>query len=107
MKYLKNIRIARKITQKTLASYLNVSASTICDWEREKSSPSPMMLVKIADFFDVTVDELLGRTVGPRFFDDACIDSLEIIDIYKQLPPAQQNILLSYGRGMLAANKAH
>ena len=58
---LKQLREARGITQTELAKQLGVVRSTICFYESEQHSPTPEMLIKLADFFGVTVDYLLGR----------------------------------------------
>ena len=39
---------------------LNVTNSSVCDWERGRVEPSLEMLVAIAKFFEVSVDYLLG-----------------------------------------------
>ena len=105
MKTLAEIRKSKKIKQKDIAKYLSVSASTISDWERGKSSPSPEMLKKLADFFGVTVDELLGRSSDPQLFDDARVERPEILDLFDQLTPEQQENLLNYARGMATSNE--
>ncbi len=52
---------AEKISQYALAKKINVSQSTICNWLKGKKEPSIESLWKIADYFDVTVDYLIGR----------------------------------------------
>ena len=58
LRYLMN---AEKISQYALAKKINVSQSTICNWLKGKKEPSIESLWKIADYFDVTVDYLIGR----------------------------------------------
>lgn len=58
---LKSLRKSCGIDQRGLANYLNVSIKTISHWETGYSEPSIVQLVKLADFFDVTIDELVGR----------------------------------------------
>lgn len=62
------------------------------------------MLCKLADFFGVTVDELLGRTSEPGIFDDARVPRTEIQQLFDELSPAQQENLLNYARGMVVSN---
>lgn len=59
---LKQLRKSRKINQATLAEALGMSQATITFWENGKRIPDIDMLCKIADFFSVTTDYLLGRT---------------------------------------------
>ncbi len=58
---LKELRHKKDLTQEQLAEYLNVSVSAVSQWESEKTYPDITMLIPLANFFDVTVDELLGR----------------------------------------------
>lgn len=58
----------KKITQDEVADALGVSRSTIAGYESESKNRVPRqdMLQKIANFFDVSIDYLLGRTNDPK-----------------------------------------
>lgn len=60
-KQLKKLRKQKGITQKQLADYLHISKSSVGMWEHGQRDPDTAMLMKIADFYGVTVDYLLGR----------------------------------------------
>ena len=60
-KKLKELREQKDMSQAELASILDVAQQTVASWEKEKSSPNYDLLQKIADYFHVTTDELLGR----------------------------------------------
>lgn len=57
---LKKIRLSKGITQEDLAKYLNIPEKTVSKWEQGDGYPGITLLPKIAAFYDVTVDELLG-----------------------------------------------
>ena len=59
---LLELRKEKGISQATLAKQLQVSYAVICYWETDRSEPTAPNLVKIADYFNVSVDFLLGRT---------------------------------------------
>lgn len=59
---LKELRVAKKVTQKNVADYIEVPESSYQRYEYGKHEPRYEILVKLADFFDVTTDYLLGRT---------------------------------------------
>ena len=52
---------SEKLTQMQLAHALEVGQSSVSDWLNAKSEPSIENLWKLADFFDVSVDYLIGR----------------------------------------------
>ena len=59
---LKELRKSHKINQVKLAEILGTSQATITFWETGKRVPDIDMLCKIADYYGVTTDYLLGRT---------------------------------------------
>lgn len=59
---IRQLRSENHISQKTLAKELYVSQQTVAKWEAGASTPNPETLSKIADYFDVSVDYLLGKT---------------------------------------------
>lgn len=54
------LRSVRGISQVELGEKLNVSKQSISNWENGNIQPSIEMLMKIADFFSVSTDFLLG-----------------------------------------------
>ena len=58
---IKDLMRSEKLTQMQLAHALEVGQSSISDWLNSKSEPSIENLWKLADFFDVSVDYLIGR----------------------------------------------
>lgn len=60
---LKKIRTKKKVSQMELANSVSVTQQAVAKWEKDAASPDPDMLIKIADYFSVSVDELLGRDV--------------------------------------------
>lgn len=59
---LKELRTEKNVGQKELAACLNVSIGTISNYEKNRHSPDPEALRRIADFFEVSTDYLLERT---------------------------------------------
>ncbi len=55
-------RKLNKTTQQQMAEYLQIAQPSYIRYENGSSEPSLENLVKIADYFDVSVDYLLGRT---------------------------------------------
>ena len=63
LKLAENIRALRKqrnLTQEQLAEVLGVTVGAVYKWEARLSLPEMNLLIEMADFFDVSVDALLG-----------------------------------------------
>ena len=58
---IKNLRIQKKMTQQDLAEIVGLTPTGISYWESGKSIPNIETLEKLAIFFNVTVDYLLGK----------------------------------------------
>lgn len=57
---LKSIRRSKNATQEQLAQHLGISSQAVSKWERDEGYPDITLLPKIAGYFHITVDELLG-----------------------------------------------
>ena len=58
---IKKFRHERDLTQEQLAEYLYVSVPAVSQWESGKTVPDVTTLLALANFFDVTLDELFDR----------------------------------------------
>ena len=62
VKNLKKLRTEKGISQQTLADSIGISQQSINKYENHKIEPEILTLIAIADYFDTTVDYLIGRT---------------------------------------------
>lgn len=82
---IRSLRKQRKMTQEKLAEALGVTVGAVYKWESGQSQPELNLLVEMADFFDTSVDMLLGYRIQDNRLDSA----LERIGAYCQsLDPA-------------------
>lgn len=58
---LRELREEADITQKEIAAYLNISHSTYNRYECSSREPDLDTLIRLADYFDISLDELVGR----------------------------------------------
>ena len=63
---LKELREGARISQSKLAGYANTNQSSINRYESGKTTPPPEILLWYAEYFDVSLDFLYGRTHDPR-----------------------------------------
>ena len=59
---IKQLRKAKGVTQKAVAEQLGILEQSYQKYEYGKHEPSHAITVKLADYFDVSTDYLLGRT---------------------------------------------
>lgn len=59
-KNLARLRRDRKITQEELADFIGVTKAAVSKWENGQTTPDILLLPQLANFFGVTVDELIG-----------------------------------------------
>ena len=62
---LRKLRTDKKVNQTTIATLLGVTKTQISDLENNKVSTSIERLIKLADYFDVSLDYLVGRSDEP------------------------------------------
>ena len=61
-KRMKELRLEKGLTQKQLAEELQITVSTVSRYERGLSERSTKLLIKCAEYFQVSTDYLFGRT---------------------------------------------
>lgn len=90
---IKELRAEKKVRQVDLAKHLGISQNTLSYWERGEYQPDNEMLTKIADYFNVSTDYLLGRCDTRRPGDVAALSS---VVPYDDLPPEAIKELQQY-----------
>ena len=98
IKNLKLLRNRRCISQQALAAAVGVSQQSINKYENHNIEPDTNTLMKLADFFETSVDYLIGHTdidhtieaVSPY---DLNQDEMELIDNYRSLSKNQRDLL--------------
>ncbi len=63
---LKELRKAKRVSQLKLAMDLNMNQNTISRYETGEREPGINEIIKIADYFGVSIDYLLGQTSNPK-----------------------------------------
>lgn len=91
---IKDERNKRSLSQLALSKLIGVSQQTIGSWETGRTSPDLLMLVNLADFFDVTTDYLLGRTKNRKPWEPAQPPAAPAST--PPLSPQEQDLLRKY-----------
>lgn len=58
---IKDLMNEERISQAELARSVGISQSAVCNWLNGKKEPSIDSLWRLADFFDISVDYIIGR----------------------------------------------
>lgn len=94
---VKQLRKQKHLTGEQLGNILGITKTGISYWENGKSVPDNEMLLKLADFFDVSIDYLLGNTDIETKIDKSTYygdydevveylkDNPEHLDVYKRI----------------------
>ncbi len=97
---LRNLINDRNITQKQLASDLNIAPSTLGNYIQDSREPDFQTLKDIANYFNVTVDYLIdNRSPYTKSRNEE-----ELLRIYRSLSPEQQDLYLEQGKAFLKIN---
>lgn len=96
---VKELRMSRKLSQQELADYLKISKSSVNMYERGEREPGLDMLETIADFFNVDMDYLMGKSNMPHRYlvqsiEKLTVEEQQLITIYKNLNAEGRNQLI-------------
>ena len=94
---LKQLREERGLTKRELCDQTGISERAYLTYEFVEREPKISVVSKLADFYDVTTDYLLGREPAPNPFADLNLsedDEKEVIDKYMSLPPEVRACIL-------------
>ena len=87
---LKQLIDDHNITRKELADQLNVAYSTVGNYINAGREPDIDMLIKIADCFSISVDELVGHNTSNSISDD----ETRLLRLFRQLTPENRELLI-------------
>ena len=95
--FLKDLRKEKGITQEQLAEKLGVSGRTISRWETGNNMPDISLLVEIAEFFDVSIPEIIK---GERKSEDMKEETKEVAETMSDYARVEKEQLLKSIRNM-------
>jgi len=64
---LKRLRTIKGLTQNDLADFLQINRTTYANYEQGRREPDYITISKLADFYDVSIDLLLGRKENEKY----------------------------------------
>ena len=108
MSYFKDLRKSKGLSQAELARIINVDQTAVSKWELGKSFPDMEIAIRVADYFGVSVDYLLGRDTQkekPATINDDELSALdkELIHLMTSLTPEEAVQARAFVQGLKAA----
>lgn len=104
----RKLRTSSRLTQNEMAEKLGISRSTIGMYETGAREPDFETLEKIADYFNVDTDFLLGRTEQTTMLPETIgsySKTRELTEIYLQLSNNNQERVLTYSKSLLSTQQ--
>ena len=96
IKRLEELRTLKGLSQKKLAQELGITQQSICKYENGQGEPTIHALIGIAEYFNVSVDYLIGKSNKKGIETDAKISEEEykVLSAYKKLDKNGREALL-------------
>ncbi len=103
-RFLKELRSARGLTQEQAAEQLHVSARTVSRWETGSNMPDIATLVELAEFFDVSIPEIIDGERKSEKMDPKEKERLLMVADYSESERSllMQRVLLISSLGLIA-----
>lgn len=83
---LKKLREEKEITQIELSKKINVSSRVLGYYESDRFPNDPQILIKLANYFEVSIDYLLGNEKIKSIKKELTSEEIKIIELYRELP---------------------
>ncbi|MCR5703055.1 MAG: helix-turn-helix transcriptional regulator [Eubacterium sp.] len=101
MKHLRQLREEKGISQQKLANMVSVSQQSIYKYENGLAEPDFQTLIKLADYFETSVDYLIDYSEIRRKYEELVDVKLstneeELIIEYRKLPTHMRQLIQSY-----------
>ena len=110
MNNLRKLRKGKELSLKQLGNYLGMSESTISLYENNKREPDIATLLKLADYFDVSVDYLLDREnkkEAPLPIPMLGKDAQKLLDMYGELDKENKEQVMRYVTSLYYVDRAN
>lgn len=104
---IKELRFESGKTQVEIADNLGISRQVFANYEKEINFPDPNMLIKLARYFNVTVDYLIGNEEQAKTVESSAVNitgltdkEREILMIFRGASESGKNIILGNARNV-------
>lgn len=90
---LKELRLKHKLLQDDIAKILNIKKNTYSNYETEKTQAPIEIYIKLANYYNVSLDYLLENPKPPKNFKEFTLNE-ELINTYRELSDQIKEVVL-------------
>lgn len=107
---IRELREENRLSLKELGDKIGSSDAAICKWENGITEPKSAYILKLANFFNVSTDYLLGRTdelggtILPSPAPELPQDEQQLLALYRKMTHSQKIRFIAYGEGITGAS---
>lgn len=95
----------KKIKKNPLCKKLDINTNSFVNWENRGTLPSAEVIIKLANYFDVSSDYLLGLDDVPNRSTPLPDDIQELIDLYSSLPERKQGEVKGFIKALIEPSR--
>ena len=98
MKRLKQLRESKNLSQQAFAEFFHITQQSVYKYEHGLANPDIEMISQMADFFDTSIDYLVGATDVPVRYElikdtNLTASESQILEYYRTLSPDMQELI--------------
>ena len=102
---LRTLLSEKSLTQKVIAENFNTTQQTVSRWLNGQNEPDITTLIKLADFFEVSVDYLLGRENDYAIIKSSNVPTLtktqtELLSVFNLLSEEDQHQVIGFAKAL-------
>ena len=98
---LKEYRVANGLTQEQIAKILNIPKKTYQNYEREVREADSDVLCSLADYYGISLDDLVGRKQNIYFGERLSEDEQILINYFRELTPSGKELVVNITKDIL------
>ena len=99
---IKNLRKEKSLSQQAIANYLQITRQAYSNYENGKREPDYETLLKLSEFFDVSVDYL---TRGETPTSPLTTPEQQLLDLFRQLNTEGQGKIIDYAADIVSGGR--
>ena len=98
MKRLKELRESKGLSQQAFAEFFHITQQSVYKYEHGLAFPDIEIISQMADFFDTSIDYLVGTTPVPVRYEliqnsNLTASELRVLEYYRKLSPDMQELI--------------